>query len=228
MRRQINVALLSCALALPALANVIRYDFGDQTTPTPGNWNNFSHLAEPIFNSIDETGAATGIAVRVTAPFWPGSNQNGTTTPGGAAAGLPGVATRDNLFGNLVDFGGNTAPQAQLTISGLNPALTYDFGFFGSRMGVGDNRETSYTVTGANNGVGLLNTANNSSEMAFVNGIAPTANGTITVDVTAGANNTSANRFYYLGVMTINPVPAPAGAAALALVGLGLAGRRRR
>ena len=96
-------------------------------------------------------------------------------------------------------------PDGQLTVSNLNKSEKYDFIFYGSRRDVGDNRETVYTVTGNNSGSGSLNTANNSGEVATVTGIAPDDAGNIVIRVSAGPNNTTPERFYYLNTMIFGP-----------------------
>lgn len=184
----------------------ILVDFGDVAQTTAGNYNNITHTQGPVPNAIDSTGLATGISITVTDSFWPGSNQNGTTSPtGDAAANFDAQATRDNLFGNTVIFGGFTEPTGGLTLAGLStdPGVTYTFTFFAGRLGVGDNRETQYDVAGSNSGVAFLNTANNQSEVVAVSNIAADTNGEIVISVGPGPNNTNASGFYYIGAMKI-------------------------
>lgn len=181
------------------------FDFGDTAQTTTGNYNNVTHLQEPVPNAVDSTGAATGISLTVTDAFWPGSNQNGTTSPTGDAAMFDAQATRDNVFGNTVVFGGFTEPTGGFTLAGLSttPGVSYSFTFYAGRLGVTDNRETAYTVTGANSAVGYLNAANNQSNVVVVSGIIADANGQIVVGVAPGPNNNNASHFYYLGAMKI-------------------------
>lgn len=227
-----TIAFAACAaLVTAASGSVVGVDFGDINNTTPGNYNNVDHVQNPIFNMIDTDGNGTGYTLNVTDAFWPGSNQNGTATPGGDAAGIPTAATADNLFGSLVEFGGFLEPTGGVTIGGLDATgnTAYDFLFFGSRMGVSDNRETMYTATGANSAFALLDTANNTHNVALVSGIIADANGEITISVTAGPNNTNSSGFYYLGYLEFTAVPVPAPAS-IALFGLGsfVAIRHRR
>lgn len=226
---KLTSCVLVAGLVAAAQGQIIGIDFGDINSPTGGNYNNVDHLQNPVFNLIDLTGAGTGITLNVTDTFWPGSNQSGTTAPAGDAGGIPITATRDNLFGSLTEFGGFTEPTGGATFGGLDAtgATMYNFLFFGSRMGVTDNRETQYELTGANSGMAWLNTANNTSDVALIDGIRANANGEIVLGVTAGPNNTNSNGFWYLGFVQITIVPGPSSAALLGMGGL-VGFRRRR
>lgn len=186
-------------------AQTLFFDFGDVGMQTTGNYNNVTHQQAPVVNAIDSAGLGTGVSLTVTDPFWPGSNTAGTTSPTGDAAMFEPQATRDNLFGNTVAFGDITEPTGGFTLGGLSttPGVTYTFTFFGARLGVSDNRETAYAIAGATSATTYLNTANNSSQVAIVSGIAADANGEITVTVSPGPNNTNGNKFYYIGAMKI-------------------------
>ena len=81
----------------------------------------------------------------------------------------------------------------------------YDFTFYASRMSVGDNRETGYTVTGANAGFAALNPSINEQEFVTVTGIEPDAEGQITIDLAPTPNNVNSYHFTYLGVMRVEP-----------------------
>ena len=96
----------------PVAAATLKFDFGDGTQVTSGNYNNI--LVNPIndpslnlANAIDTSGTSTGIGL-VTSGFYTGSNTSGTTAPGGAAAAtFDPQATRDNAFGHTGAWGGN-------------------------------------------------------------------------------------------------------------------------
>lgn len=226
---KLAMGMVAAGLVGSAQGQIIGIDFGDLNNQTGGNYNNVTHLQNPLFNLVDMNGAGTGITLTVTDSFWPGSNTGGTATPSGDAAGIPASATADNLFGSMISFGGFLEPTGGITFGGLDAsgATRYNFLCFGSRMNVTDNRETVYSLEGANAGMAALNTANNTSNVALIDGIRANANGEITLSVTAGANNTSANQFWYLGYVQITVVPAPSTAALLGLGGL-VATRRRR
>ncbi|QDV72004.1 PEP-CTERM sorting domain-containing protein [Botrimarina mediterranea] len=217
---------------LAAGANVF-VDFGESSQLTAGNFNNIvvnSPATLSIADMVDEGGANTGVGISISG-FFPGSNSTGQTAPAGDAAALfPVTATRDNAFGHTGPFSGN--PDASLgtvSLTGLNPALTYDFTFFASRTGVSDNRETAYDISGANSGVGYLNASANVDTVVTVAGIQPTGSGAVSIDVSAGPNNDNGSRFYYLGAMMITTaIPEPTSALlAMTAVGFVLARRRR-
>ena len=181
------------------------FDFGDDGQQTPGNYNNVTHLQGPVTNAIDSSGLPTGITLIVTDAFWPGSNQSGTTSPTGDAATFDAQATRDNLFGCTVTFGGYLEPTAGFTLGGLSttPGVSYTLTFFASRLGVTDNRETAYTVTGANSAVAYLDASNNVANVAVVPGIQADASGQISVTLAPGPNNNNASGFYYIGALRV-------------------------
>lgn len=238
---------MGAALAAPAgVAAPVFVDLGDSGQPTPAS-ENYNHifvndttgplpdLTNPfddvlvIANLIDNTGAATGIALDVTPQaspkngFFKGSNTSGTTAPTGAAAIFHAQATRDNAFGHAAAFGTNPlTPQSELRFTGLNPSMVYNFTFFGSRTGVSDIREAKYTVTGSNSLSALLDASNNTSNVANVLGILPTGAGGINVLVEPGPNNNNASKFYYLGALRLECVPEPASGTLLMLGAVGV------
>lgn len=222
-----------CFIGAPAGAQELFYDFGETAQQTPGNYNNMTQAQIAILNSIDSSGNATGISMTVTDAFWPGSNQNGPTTPSGAAGAIfDPQATRDNLFGNTVVFGGSTEPTAAVLLGGLDATgnTQYSFTFFASRLGVTDIREAEYAVSGLNSSTVYLDASNNTSNVVVASGLIPDAAGQITIAMGPGPNNNNSSGFYYLGAIrmegTIIPEPV-SGAAMLAVAGLASLRRRR-
>ncbi len=132
-----------------------------------------------------------------------GANTNGTL----ASTVFPTNATRDSLFGNTETFSGLADVFPSFKLIGLDPLLTYDFTFYASRMGVRDNRETGYTVTGAGVGFAALDPSGNENAFVMVTGIEPDADGQITIDLAPTANNVNSNHFTYLGVLKVEPTP---------------------
>lgn len=225
-------ATLAVCVAVTCNAATLRFDFGNIGQQVPTNYNSIGPAQDPILNAIDISGAGTGIGLASTGFNSLGDNQAGTQTPTGAAAIFDPLATRDSLFGHDSNFNiGSPRPLATLTFSGLDGsgATNYEFTFFASRTGVSDNRETKYSVAGANNGVGFLNVANNTSNVAIVSGIVPTAGGVVTINIEKGPNNSNGDKFFYLGAMQLvsAAVPEPTTCGLLALSSLGLLFRRR-
>ena len=74
-----------------------------------------------------------------------------------------------------------------------------------SLTGVGDNRETQYSIEGANRVVATLDPANNIENFTEAAGVSPNADGEISISIslTPTENNTNGNHFTYLGVMQI-------------------------
>jgi hypothetical protein len=223
-------AVVALSLVAPTRAATMLFDFGDTAQQTAGNYNNVTPAQNPLFNVIDTTGAGTGIGLAIGGFNELGSNLNGTQAPTGDAAIFDIQATRDNLFGHSDNFNiGSPRPLGEIELTGLDPAQPYYFSFFGSRTGVTDNRETKYTVTGANSNFGLLNASNNTSNVATVSGILPTAGGSILISVEHGPNNTNGSKFFYLGAMSMSTVPEPAAGLLLVFGFAGLvAGARTR
>lgn len=193
------------------------FDFGANGSPTgfgplpadPVNyWNNITGVGTmeggEAYDIVTVHNAPTQIGLVMIAPF-NGVNENGTLT----STLFPATATRDSLYGNTEAFNGkeNIFPKFKLT--GLNPARQYTLAFYASRTGVGDNRETGYTVEGGNTGFAALNAANNINNFATATGISPTAGGEIQVSLAPTANNNNGNHFTYLGVLRVAPYVVP-------------------
>lgn len=182
---------------------IIKIDLGNPSKTTSGNWNNLTAFAggETIADLINYEGNHTGFSIFVSDAFG-GLNDYGTSTPDESLE-LESTATADSFFGNTVSFYNALEPTAGLTLTGLDVTTSYTFRFFASRPDATDNRETTYTVTGKTAGSASLNTTNNTTNVALIENIVPSDDGTIVISVTPGANNTNAYKFYYLGAMTI-------------------------
>ncbi len=198
-------------------ARALFFDFGGANTTAKGAapndplnvWNNVttavgSSAGGRLTNLVNAASMPTTIGLVMLSRF-NGANENGTLEP----SILPANATRDSLFGNTEAFSGlaNVFPSFKLT--GLNPAAKYTLTFYASRMSVGDNRETGYTVVGANSGFTALNAANNVTNIARVTGIVPNAARELTVSLAPTAANNNANHFTYLGALRVDAVLPP-------------------
>jgi lysophospholipase L1-like esterase len=194
---------------------VLLFDFGAGSMPTeddPGNiWNNISEGvggsdSGKLLGLITVDGRTTEIDLVMLSRF-NGANQSGTVE----SALFPANATRDSLYGNTEAFNSLTDIFPSFKLTGLDPLLTYDFTFYASRMGARDNRETGYTITGANSGFAALNATVNTDAFATAIGIEPDAAGEITISIAPNENNNNGNHFTYLGVMKIEPTPDSTG-----------------
>ncbi len=189
----------------------VRIDFGDAALSSgsgiPGGgaeyWNNVTSTlgasgAGRIGNLRTTDGTRTDAAWVMRSRF-NGANQNGTTS----AAPFPVSATRDSLFGNTETFSGLANLTPAFEITGLRAGVPHDLVFHASRMGVSDNRETRYTVTGSTTATADLNVANNVTGVARVTGIEPGPEGSLVIALSAGPANNNANHFVYLGVLQV-------------------------
>lgn len=172
---------------------------GDAQYPTDGNWNNHfaNEMETDLTNFINDQGVASTYSFGVTDDFV-SANSAGTQTPD-ASIEFPSSATRDSYY---VQDGANET--GGFTFSGLNTSMYYHFEIFGSRDGVGDNRETQYTATGANTGVGYLNVSNNTSDTALIQNIQADASGNIVLTVQKGPNNDNGSGFSYIGAIKLS------------------------
>ncbi len=193
------------------------FDFGGNNTtgfgPAPEDpvnyWNNVTAAVGSsdtgvLPNLVTAHNAQTPYSLMMIKRFG-GANESGTLL----SSVFPAKATRDSLFGNTESFQNLSDVFPSFKLTGLNPARRYSLTFYASRTGVTDNRETGYTVQGANSILVTLNTANNVNNTVTATGISPDAAGEITVSLAPTANNNNANHFTYLGVMKVAPYNPP-------------------
>jgi hypothetical protein len=232
-KRALIITLALATLTTAASADVLLIDFGQtELQSDPARFNNFIPAVQTINNAINDQGDSTGITIDIVNPFFTNGEPSslGTESPTGEAAQFGVAATDDYFFGHTGPFAGaDSNPLSVIEFRNLDANTLYSFTIFTSRSGVNDNREAEYELIGSNNASGLLNASNNDSEVLVLSDLVADQFGTITMNVSAGPNNTNNNGFYYLGAIRIdaNPVPASSG---LALFGVGsvLATRRRR
>lgn len=191
----------------------ILIDFGSASTMTAGNWNNITDHQGANVELIDDQGAKTGINLRITDPFYNGYNTAGTTAPTGEAGTIfPSTATSDNFFGHGNAWGSTPAnPEGVFTINGLDKTKYYSFKIFASRPSSSDNRDSQYTISGNNTKVNTLNASVNTSQFAVIDSIIPDNTGTITIKCNAGPNNTTNEKFFYIGAMKITVTDSQTG-----------------
>ena len=177
------------------LTQPVYFDFGLTLSGTP--WNNMpSYKSGKIDGLLDAVGANTGFVIELTNDF-EGDNAFG---PSSSPLGLPSQVLIDAFFGSTP---GN--PSAGFTLSRLNKTMEYDFTFFASRIGAGDNRETAYNIKGGNEKTVYLNASNNTGNVVTATNIKPDADGVIIITIGAGPNNNNGAKYYYLNSMSIQP-----------------------
>lgn len=177
-------------------------DFGSKNSS--GYWNNMTSATggEVLSDLINKEGNSSCISLWVHDAFT-GINETGTTNPD-ATLGYGSNATSDSFFGNTFVHSGVIEPTAGVTLSNLDLASVYTLTFFASRDGANDNREAQYKVSGNTSEITTLDASNNTSKTAVVSKMKPSVDGTIIIDVSAGANNNNGTQYYYLGVMQID------------------------
>lgn len=183
-------------------SDVVKVNFGE-TVVTAAGWNSITPNGRVITSLEDVSGNATEITIILNDVF-NGTNELGLTSTA-TVLNMPDDVSKTCLWGYAEGTFGTQSPQSSggFSFCHLNKDLAYDFTFFGSRKNCNDNRETAYTLTGANTRVGYLDGANNSTNTVTVRGVRPDQNGQITLTVTPGANNTNTNKFYYINAMQI-------------------------
>ncbi len=221
--RGFSPSVMSCLMVafagfaeMPAVAQTFLFDFGaaantTEHAPAPDDpvnyWNNIpeaigTSATGQLTNIVTAGNAASGLGLVMLSRF-NGANANGTV----AATQFPVEATRDSLFGNTETFNGISNIFPSFKFVGLAPSTAYDFTFYASRTGVGDTRETGYTLMGSSSNFVALNVANNETNVAVLTGIVPNAAGEITISLAPTPNNNNANHFTYLGVLKVDAVP---------------------
>lgn len=208
-------ALLGLPSALAA-QDIYLFDFGGDPTlvgPAPDDpvntWNNLDNATATsetgiLFDLQDVTGeVTTGMNLEMVRRF-SGSNGNGSRV----STLYPGNASGDSLYGHTEAFSGLTNIFPAFKLTGLDTSLSYDFTFFAARLGVSDNRETQYTLTGANSATALLDAANNDVDRIVTStGISPDAAGEILIEIAPGAANDNVTHFTYLGALRLETSP---------------------
>ncbi len=228
---------------------------GSPTTSPDINGNHWNNLTSTNYANVVQPGGAgstslsslvntvgdsstIGITLASGSVVWRSSGIiNGGLNQNMPALGNLGIqtATQDYYF-----IEGGNGVNATITLTGLNPLHTYDFGLFGTRGDTNDVRTTSYIVTDINGpsapknvqtsgpGIGInggfVNNNGNDSTVVTFAGLVPNGSGelVLTVSVVNGG-------FAYLGAMEITEViPEPGSALLAGLGGLMLLSRRSR
>lgn len=205
------------AWAMPKVQTLL-IDFGSSGTPTlngpapddPLNfWNNVTEAVGGVAGGqlsglVNTLNVATPIGLEILHPF----NASGPNTNGALeSAVFPANATRDSLYGNTEPWGGLADVTPSFKLTGLNPERVYNLTFYGSRLGVSDIRDTSYTIVGESTIVVTLDAGNNLDAVATALGVVPDAMAEISIHLAPTANNNNGYHFIYLGAMKVEEIP---------------------
>jgi hypothetical protein len=182
-------SLISCSVLAemsPVRVNFL-YVASGVTTVNPDTvpgWNTVSfhqawHSRSGLTSLKDINGAVTALGVKVTSDFF-GYNSSGASS---TTLGMVDLVSKTNYYGNSTSKGG-------ITLSGLNPGVTYKITVFGSRNGTTSNADVVYTLNDAAQSTLTLSCANNVSGLAIFNNIIPNTDGTLVMNLDKAATNT--------------------------------------
>lgn len=223
-------------------------DDGDLTTGPDANgshWNSWAGAVggvravagEHQGGIVNTDGDDTGISLTITADFDSnGKLHGGLFNPDPSKLGALAVesATVDFFFSTAdgVQGGGDDDLGGGFKMDGLDPSLTYEFKFFGSRN-TSETRITEYKVTGENSQTALLQTSGvgtgtgryygNDHDVAIVSDVRPDEFGQVFVDLTLVQGS-----FAYISAMEVTATPEPGALLLAATCAAGLASSRGR
>ena len=167
----------------------VQINFTPYRSPSVSGWNNLpgnTFAGTQLSNMKDDQGRSTAMDLELL------TNWNGSKGGGKITGNNSGVYPDDVMEG-FYWFQNN---QQRIRISDLNPATTYSFTFFGSRIGSGLNKTTTYKI---GNQQVSLNAAENTSKVVKLNNIQPSANGEVIVELSIPAGGT----YGYLNAMEV-------------------------
>lgn len=202
MNRQFLIFLFLCnVLGSFGAARTAYVDFGNTTYPTTDEgWNNMTNAAAGQMIALKDADANSFGSLTITKAFAGVNTLGADRTTEAATFAFSGNPSIDSFYGQSGNKSG-------LKLTGLNPSARYSFTLYAVRNGITtiDNRETKFVVKGLNGDsvVALVDATNNRGNAAVANYIAPTESGEITIDVSAGSNNNSTLKNYYINAMKI-------------------------
>ena len=162
---------------------------------TLAGWNVLNVGSASAATLFATNGAATGIRALVTTPLGNATSWGTYTHTGDAAefapAGIDGSWAGSGAVGII-------------NLYNLKPSVPYTFTFFACRPGVTDTREATYSVLGANAASNTLDAASNTDQVAVVPTVLPKADGTLTIRINRGPNNTG--NYIYLTAFKVSYV----------------------
>ncbi|MBN1184281.1 MAG: hypothetical protein JXB49_18470 [Bacteroidales bacterium] len=178
----------------------INVNFGGNATTPSLNWNDVFINTENLTGLIDSVGNTTGIDLNVYDAFRAAS----TSGPSGLdpALGIPDEVSKSGLFGNVLTYNGIIEPTAGFQFKNLDPKLEYTLIILSGHATATDNREGMFTITGASSNVLTVNPSQNKTPI--LGKFYPASDGTLKIDVTAGPNNNSVAKFYFLNAVKLS------------------------
>lgn len=176
----------------------INISFGSAVSSS--SWNSLTNAQNSIISGLkDLEGNDTGIMIEVDDAFG-GINTNGPTSTS-TVLNMPSEVSSSSFYGNALPFNNKTETTGGFLLSRLNKEYIYSFTMFSSRI-ASDNRETYFTVDGANEKTVTVNSSGNIN-VVDIREIQPTSQGTISLRFGAGNNNNQANKFFYVNALQI-------------------------
>ncbi len=152
--------------------------FSPQRFVSPWNYTGRATRNNPRVNDLKNAdGESTGVNLKLFASPANGDRWNGSSSSNGLSGNLYPAEVMNSYY--FINFWSPVT----MTMEGLDPALTYDFTFYGG-VSAG-NRTTEYQIGGQSV---TLNATNNTSETVSITGVTPLANGTINVTVSRGTS----------------------------------------
>ena len=152
--------------------------FSPQRFVAPWNYTGRATSQNPRINDLkDVNGASTGVNLKLFASTASGDRWNGSSNNGVGGSLYPSEVM-DSYYS--VDFWSPVT----MTLEGLNPALMYDFTFYGGTNE--SNRTAEYRIGGQSV---TLNVSGNATETVSITGVSPTPSGTIDITVSKGSGN---------------------------------------
>ena len=149
--------------------------FNPQRYVAPWNYTGRATSQNPRVNDLkDAEGESTGVSLKLFASSANGDRWNGSSNNGVGGSLYP-AEVMDSYYS--IDFWSPVT----MTLEGLNPALTYDFTFYGGTNE--SNRMAEYQIGSQ---LVMLNISGNATETVSITGVNPTPSGTIDVTVTKG------------------------------------------
>jgi hypothetical protein len=187
------------------MQDAIQISFGSAPT-APQGWNIFSNPTTEgytLANLQDQHGTPTTLTIQLLSRFH-GQNGAGPTATN-TGRDIPPAVSANSFYGESWQaYNSTLTRESTLKLTGLTPGKQYNFCFFASRGSSTDNRITQYTLKGHTHTNALLNTSNNTTNIACAHNISPDDNGQIIIQVQAGTGNDTPQGFYYLGAIWIS------------------------